>query len=74
MLMRVTIAGLVWRDARSYPIRTPRTGLRFVRVSRCRSGGLSGFTGMFVGDACATRQDGALAGLRRTKQTLKRSR
>jgi hypothetical protein len=51
------------------------TGFWFVTVSRCRSDGLSGFTGMFVRRRVRSEvQDGAVAGLRMTKQTLERSR
>jgi hypothetical protein len=51
------------------------TGFWFVTVSRCRSDGLSGFTGMLVRRRVRSEvQDGALAGLRMTKQTLERSR
>jgi hypothetical protein len=51
------------------------TGFWFVTVSRCRSDGLSGFTGMFVRRRVRSEvQDGALAGLRMTKQMLERSR
>ena len=50
-------------------------GFWFVTVSRCRSDGLSGFTGMFVRRRVRSQvQDGALAGLRMTKERLERSR
>lgn len=51
------------------------TGFWFVTVNRCRSDGLSGFTGMFVRRRVRSQvQDGAVAGLRMTKQLLERSR
>jgi hypothetical protein len=50
------------------------TGFWFVTVSRCRSDGLSGFTGMFVPRRVRSGQEGALAGRKTTKQTLERSR
>jgi hypothetical protein len=50
-------------------------GFWFVTVSRCRSDGLSGFTGMIVRRRVRSEvQDGALAGLRMTKDRLERSR
>lgn len=49
-------------------------GFWFVTVSRSRSDGLSGFTGMFVRRRVRREvEDGTLAGLRMTKQTLERS-
>jgi hypothetical protein len=50
-------------------------GFWFVTVSRSRSDGLSGFTGIFVRRRVRSEvQDGTLAGLRVTKQRLERSR
>jgi hypothetical protein len=47
------------------------TGFWFVTVNRSRSDGLSGFTGMFVRRRVRSEvEDGALAGLRSTKQRL----
>jgi hypothetical protein len=52
-----------------------KTGFWFITVNRCRSDGLSGFTGMFVRRRVRREvQQGALAGLTMTKQTLERSR
>jgi hypothetical protein len=51
------------------------SGFWFVTVSRCRADGLSGFTGLFVRRRVRSEvREGALAGLRMTKQTLERSR
>jgi len=50
-------------------------GFWFVTVSRSRSDGLSGFTGMFVRRRVRTEvQDGALAGLEMTKRKLENTR
>ena len=50
-------------------------GFWFVTVNRARSNGLSGFTGMFVRRRVRREvQEGALAGLRTTKQKLEQSR
>jgi hypothetical protein len=50
-------------------------GFWFVTVNRARSDGLSGFTGMFVRRRVRSEvQEGALAGLRTTKQKLEQSR
>ena len=47
------------------------TGFWFVTVNRSRSDGLSGFTGLFVRRRVRSEvQDGAMAGLRMTKQRL----
>lgn len=55
------------------PSRGP--GFWFVTVSRSRSDGLSGFTGMFVRRRVRTEvQDGALAGLETTKRELEKTR
>lgn len=49
------------------------SGFWFVTVNRSRSDGLSGFTGMFVRRRVRSEvQNGALAGLRSTKQRLER--
>ena len=51
-----------------------KTGFWFITVNRCRSDGLSGFTGMFVRRHVRRAvQQGALAGLRTTKRTLERA-
>jgi hypothetical protein len=50
-------------------------GFWFVTVNRARSDGLSGFTGMFVRRRVRSAvQEGALAGLRTTKEKLEQSR
>lgn len=57
------------------PDRSRGTGFWFLTVSRCRSDGLGGFTGIFVRRRVRSEvQNGALAGLRSTKQMLERSR
>lgn len=51
------------------------TGFWFITVSRSRSDGLSGFTGMFVRRRVRSEvRDGALAALRTTKQRLEAAR
>ena len=53
--------------------RTRGAGFWFLMVSRSRSDGLSGFTGMFVRRRVRSEvQDGALAALRTTKERLER--
>ena len=55
------------------PSRGP--GFWFVTVSRSRSDGLSGLTGLFVRSRCRSElQNGALAALRSTKQRLENAR
>ncbi len=61
--------GLELRVLMPDPSRGP--GFWFVTVNRSRSDGLSGFTGMFVRRRVRSEvEDGALAGLRSTKQRL----
>ena len=65
--------GLEVRSLVPDPGRGP--GFWFVTVNRCRSDGLSGFTGMFVRRRVRSEvQDGALAALKMTKQKLERTR
>ena len=50
-------------------------GFWFITVNQCRSDGLSGFTGMFVRRRVKSEvRDGALAGLKRTRQLLEAPR
>lgn len=57
------------------PDRSRGSGFWFVTVSRSRSDGLSGFTGVFVRRRVRSEvQNGALAGLKMTKQRLERLR